>query len=286
MPNNYEIVWRSLGAMAMLFLMTRILGKKQISQLTFFEYVLGIILGELAGFISTDVEANFLHGTIAMLVWFTVPFVFELLTLHSKGLRRLFEGKGRVVIKDGKIMEDNLKKERLTADEMLEQLRTKSVFNVADVEFAVMETNGELSVLLKKDKQPVTASQLGLRTVNEVEPQTVIMDGKIQDEPLATLQLSREWLMTELEKIGVTLDNVFLGQVDAYQQLYVDLYDDKIRVPAPQGKALLLSTLKKAQADLELFASATRDPAAKTMYGQNAKALAGVIENVKPMLQS
>ncbi|MBN2981417.1 MULTISPECIES: DUF421 domain-containing protein [Cohnella] len=286
MPDSSEILLRSLGALTMLFLMARILGKKQISQLTFFEYVLGITLGSLAGFISTDIEANYWHGTLALLVWFVVPFLFELLTLKSKTARRIFEGKGRVIVKEGKIMEDNLKKERLTADEMLSQLRGKGVFNLADVEFAVMETNGEVSVLLKKDKQPLSASHLGIRTVNEVETQTVVIDGKIMYEPLATLELSPGWLMTELEKIGVTLDNVFLAQVDAYQQLYIDLYDDKIKTPAPQGKALLFSTLKKAQADLELFASSTRDPSAKAMYEASSKELAGVIEEVRPMLQS
>jgi hypothetical protein len=180
----------------------------------------------------------------------------------------------------------NLKKERITADELLEQLRGKSVFNMADVEFAVMETNGDLNVMLKKDKQPLTASHLGMKMVNEVEPQTVIIDGKYIEEPLATLGLSRGWLNTELEKIGVTVENVFLGQVDAYQQVYVDLFDDKLKVPAPQGKALLLATLKKTQADLELFAAATRSAEAKQMYERNSRELADVVARLTPMLQS
>ncbi|MBJ6363703.1 DUF421 domain-containing protein [Paenibacillus sp. GCM10012307] len=280
-----NIILRSLSALIILFLMTRVLGKKQISQLSFFEYVLGITLGELAGFISTDIEAHYIHGFIALLVWFIVPFTVELLTLKSKLLRHWFEGKGRIIIKNGKIMEDNLKKERLTADELLEQLRGKSVFNMADVEFAVMETNGELSVLLKKDKQPLTASQLGVKLVNEVEPQTIIIDGNIMDEPLSTLGLNRGWLNTELEKIGITVENVFIGQVDAYQQLYVDLYDDKLQVPAPQSKALLLANMKKLQADLELFALSTRDKNAKRMYAANAARLDELIAGLKPALQ-
>jgi len=286
MPTWVEIVFRSLGALAILFLMTRILGKKQISQLTFFEYVLGITLGELAGFISTDIEGHYFYGLTALFVWFIVPFGLEFLTLKSRKLRHWFEGRGRVVIKEGKVLEDNLKKERLTADELLEQLRGKNVFNVADVEFAVMETNGELSVLLRKEKQPITPSHMGQKVVNEVEPQIVIMDGKYIDEPLATLGLSRGWLNAELEKIGVTVENVFLAQVDAYQQLWVDLFDDKLKVPAPQGKALLIATLKKSQADLELFAAATRNEEAKKMYENNSRELADVISKLTPMLQS
>lgn len=285
MPMWVSIVIRSLTALIVLFIMTRLLGKKQIGQLSFFEYVLGITLGELAGFISTDVEAHFIHGFIAMLVWFSVPFGAELLTMKSTMLRHWFEGKGRVMIKEGKVLEDNLKKERLTADELLEQLRSKNVFHMADVEFAVLETNGELSVLVKPDKQPLTASHLGIKMLGEAEPQTVIIDGNYMDEPLATLGLSRGWLNAELEKLGLTVENVFLGQVDAYQQLYVDVYDDKIKLPVPQSKALLLANLKKLQADLELFALATKDRDAKQMYGQNAQRLEQWIDKLKPALR-
>jgi len=285
MQDWLEILLRSLGALVTLFVFTRILGKKQISQLTFFEYIMGITLGELAGFISTDIEKHYFLGLLAMGVWFIVPFGLEMLTLKSKILRQWFEGKGRVVIKEGKVLEDNLKKERLTADELMEQLRAKNVFRAADVEFAVMETSGELSVLLKKEKQPLTPSDMNIKTVNEVEPQIVIIDGKIMHEPLATIGLNQEWLKTELEKIGVTVENVFLGQVDAYQQLFVDLYDDQLKVPLPQGKALLLATLKKIQADLELFAVSTRNAEAKTMYGDNAKKLQGMISSLEPMLK-
>lgn len=286
MPGWLEIIVRALSAFVMLIAITRILGKKQISQLTFLEFVIGITLGELAGFISTDVEENFLHGVIALMVWFIVPLGLEFLVLKSKKLRTLLEGSGRVMVKEGKVLEDNLKKERMSADELLEQMRVKNVFNVADVEFAVLETNGELSVLLKKDKLPLTPSDMNMKKVNEVEPQTVIMDGQYLDEPLATIGLSRGWLNTELEKIGVTVENVFLGQVDAYQQLYVDLYDDKLKVPTPQGKALLYANLKKTQADLELFAVSTQDPDAKRMYEQTSRDLNGVIQSLQPMLQN
>ncbi|MDI4648888.1 DUF421 domain-containing protein [Cohnella hashimotonis] len=285
MPMWSQIIFRSLGALVVLFVMARLLGKKQISQLTFFEYILGITLGELAGFISTDMEAHYSHGLIALAVWFAVPFTLEYLSMKSLRLRHLLEGRGRVVIKEGKVMEDNLKKEHLTTDELMEQLRGKNAFNLADVEFAVMETSGELSVLMKKEKQPLTPSDMNMPKVHEVEPQIVIMDGKMMNEPLATAGLSPGWLATELEKIGVTVDNVFLGQVDAYQQLYVDLYDDKLQVPAPQGKALLLANLKKLEADLELYAVSTQDAEAKAMYTRTSASLAQVISDLKPMLQ-
>lgn len=279
------IALRSIGAVAILFTMTRILGKKQISQLTTFEYITGIALGELAGFLSTDIEAHYMHGIVAIAVWFTIPFGLELLTLKSKRLREWFEGKATVVVKDGKILEDNLKKERFTGDELMESLRTKNVFRVADVEFAMLETSGALSVLLKNNHQPLTPAHLGIDVSPEKEPQTVIIDGNIMDEPLSTIGFSREWLSTELEKIGVTYENVFIAQVDAYGQLYVDLFDDQLQVPAPQTRALLLSTLKKCEADLELFGMATDNVTVKLMYEDCAARMKRVIEDTTPLLK-
>jgi uncharacterized membrane protein YcaP (DUF421 family) len=286
MPDWLHIVIRSMSALIALYVLTRILGKKQISQLTFFEYVTGITLGDLAGMISTDVERYFFHGFIALIVWAFVPFFLEMLTLKSETLRRWFEGKGTPLVRNGHILEDNLKKERYTASELLEQLRTKSVFRVADVEFAMLEASGELSVLLKREHQPLTAKHLGISLSNEKQSQTVIMDGVIHDEPLATAGKSRGWLHAELDKIGVTKENVFLAQVDSYGELTVDLYDDKIKVPAPMQKPLLLATLKKCEADLELFSLTTKHAEAKQMYEKCAIELKQHVEKLSPILKS
>ncbi|MGM1366864.1 DUF421 domain-containing protein, partial [Bacillus cereus group sp. BceL078] len=131
-----------------------------------------------------------------------VPFLTGILSLKNKTARDFFEGKSTVLIKDGKILEDNLKKEKYTSDELLELLRGKDAFSVADVEFAVLEPSGELNVLLKKDRQPLTAKDIGLKVANEKEPQTVIMDGNVLDEPLSASGHNRAWLHAELEKLG------------------------------------------------------------------------------------
>lgn len=280
-----HILLRSLGAIAVLFIFTRLLGKKQIAQLTFFEYIVGIALGDLAGFISTDMEANYFLGLVALVVWFAVPFAVEWLTLKSKTMRDWIEGKATVLIKEGKILEDNLKKERINAEELLEQLRAKNVFNVADVEFALMEPSGDVSVLLKKENQPLTPKHLGIKVGPEHPPQAVIIDGQIINESLATLGLSRGWLHAELDKLGVPVNNVFLAQVDSYGELYIDLYDDRVKLPQPQNKALLLATLKKCEADLEMFALSAQDEKAKRMYEECSSILKRTIEDVTPLLK-
>jgi uncharacterized membrane protein YcaP (DUF421 family) len=223
---------RALGSMIMLFVLTRILGKKQISQLTFFEYVTGIVIGDLAGYMSTDIRANYMHGATAMLVWFAVPLAAESLAMKSKTLRYWLEGKGTVIIRDGKVLEDNLRKERYTGDELMEQLRTKGVFNPAVVEFAILEASGELSVLMKEEHQALTSHSVGLRPDRKVPPQAVIMDGQILHEGLSFLGFECAWLEGELERLGHTRDRIFLAVADGDGSLYLDFYEDKL----PSGK--------------------------------------------------
>ncbi|MCY8235086.1 DUF421 domain-containing protein [Priestia endophytica] len=286
MPDWLDIVVRSLIFLVVLFLITKWLGKKQLSQLSFFEYVTGITIGSIGAEVITGLERNIFNGILGIVIFAAIPFLAGLLSLKSKGFRDFIEGKATVFIKDGKIMEDNLKKEKYTTDELLELLRKKNVFQAADVEFAALEPTGDLSVLLKKENQPVTAKDVNIKVAPIKEPQTVIMDGEILDEPLSTAGRSRSWLNTELEKQGVTIENVFLGQVDSYGQLTIDLFDDKLQVPPPQEKPLMLSTLKKCQADLELFALGTEVKEAKHMYSKNSEKLQETIDKVGPILRS
>jgi uncharacterized membrane protein YcaP (DUF421 family) len=284
MLNWVEIVIRSFTFLIALFLLTKWLGKKQLAELSFFEYVTGITIGSIAAEVTMGLERHIMHGLIAMAIWTLFPIIMGLISLKNKKIRDFVEGKATIVIKDGKILEDNLKKERYTIDELLEQLRSKDVFQVSDVEFALIEPNGDVSILLKKENQPLTAKDIQLNQPPVKEPQTVIMDGLILDEPLSTAGLNRGWLHEELEKLEVTVDNVFLGQIDSYGQLTVDLYDDKINVPSPQERPLLLASLKKCQADLELFSIQTESEKAKQLYNKNSQKLNRLLSKLTPLL--
>ncbi|MBY0088010.1 DUF421 domain-containing protein [Brevibacillus sp. M2.1A] len=284
MPDWLSILLRSIGAVAYLFLLTKIIGKRQIKQLTYIEYIVGISIGSIAAFMATEMDGPVYHSLIAMGIFALFPYLMEWLSLKSKFLRDLFEGKSTVLIKEGKILEDNLKKERLTAEDLMEQLRIKNVFRVADVEFALMETSGEVSVLLKSESQPVTPKHLELTVAPSEENQVVIMDGIIMDEPLATAGLNRRWVRTELQKAGVALENVFLGQVDKGGELYLDLYDDKLMVPGAQATKLAFATLKKCQADLELYALNTKNEQMKRTYQTDSEKLQQIIDQVKPFM--
>lgn len=286
MPEWVTIIIRSFTLLVVLFLMTKVLGKKQLSQLSLFEYVSGIVLGGVVAINSIDPHTNFVYGLLAMLVWFLVPFVIEYTSLKSKSFRNFTEGRSTVFIQDGKIMEDNLKKEGYSTDDLLQKLREKDVFLANDVEFAILEPSGSLNILQKKEKQPLTAKDLGLKLAPEKEPQTVIMDGKVLLEPLVNLSLNTNWLETELDKLNVSIENVYLGQADTDGQLTVDLYDDKIAVPQPTEKPLLLATMKKCQAEFELFALETENVEVKQMYQKNSEKIQKAIDTVSPYLDS
>jgi len=250
-----------------------------------FDYISGITIGSVAAEVITGVDVNIMHGIIVLILFGGVTYAVDVLSLKSKKFRDFAEGKSTVVIKDGKIMEDSLKKQYYTIDELNALLRKKNVFKLADVEFGILEPNGDLNVLLKKENQPLTPKDLNIKVANEKVPQTVIMDGKILDNALTEVSKNRGWLDIELKKLGVMLDNVFMAQVDSYGQLTVDVYDDKINVPSPQQKPLLMSALKKCQADLESFALQTDSKEAIKLYKVNAQKLQEAINLLIPYLK-
>ncbi|GAE93155.1 hypothetical protein JCM21714_2206 [Gracilibacillus boraciitolerans JCM 21714] len=286
MPDWLDIAVRVILFIIILFLLTKLSGKKQLSELSFFEYVSGITIGSIAAEVIINTDNRVWHGIIGICVFALFIYLVEIASLHSKKFRDYVEGSGTVIIKDGKVLEDNMKKEKYTTDELLQLLRGKDIFDLSEVEYAVLEAKGSLSVLPKKDFRPITRKDLGLPSVNEKEPYTVIMDGEILDEALTTTGKNRAWLQAELDTQNITIENVFLGQIDTYGTLSIDLFDDKIQVPTPQERPpLMLAHLKKCQADLELFALATKSESAKNMYAKNAKKLDESMQKLLPFLK-
>lgn len=237
MPQWLEIILRTLLAVIILFLFTKMLGKRQVMQLSVFEYITGITIGSLAAYISLELQERWYLGLVSLAVWIVVTLGIEFVELKSKTVRDLIDGKSTVLIKDGKILEDNLKKERLTSDELLLLLRKKDIFKLADVEFALMESNGEVSVLPKKENIPFTPKQLGISVTPESEPQVVIMDGQVMEQSLATIGRDQKWLNEQLKQLGIkSVKDVYLAQVDSFGEWYVDLFQDQVKVKAPQKR--------------------------------------------------
>lgn len=225
MPEWLQVGFRTIMAVLVLFALTRMLGKRQVSQLSTFEYITGISIGNLAAYLSLDTDSHWLLGLVALAVWVGMSLSIEWVQLKSKKARDLIDGKATVLIQNGKILERNLMKERITSDELLEMLRRNQVFNIDTVEFAILDTSGELNLLLKKQYQPLTASDIGMTVQQEKPPMTVIMDGKVMEDALKKAGLNENWLNAKLKQLGTSHDHIFLGQVDSQNKLYLDPYD-------------------------------------------------------------
>ena len=278
------VLLRSVGLFFLTLALARLIGKGSIARSTPYKFVNYIIISIIISLIALGVIENIVLGFVALGVWVTLSVALEYLSLKSKWVHDVINGRETVVIKAGKVMEESLKEVRLTGEELLRELRSKSAFNLADVEFAVMESTGEINVLLKTDKKPVTAHDLQWKVATLSEPQTVILDGNILDESLSNRGLNRDWIKVQLSNSGVSVDNVFIGQIDSSGELYLDLFNDSIKVEMPKVKELLYASISKSQADLLSFALETKDEKAKEMYSKNAIKLKKMMDKLEPYL--
>lgn len=278
------ILFKSTGLFFLTLILVKIMGKKYTSKMTPFNFINYAVIAVLVSLVSVNIISNWAFGIVALAVWIVLPVLLDYLSMKSKIVYDLINGKETILVKEGKVMEDNLTQVRFSGEDLLREMRSKNVFNLADVEFAVMESTGDLNVVLKSDKKPVTPHDLGIKVSPQTAPQTVILDGNVINESLSNMGFNQGWLNAQLENIGVTLDNVFIGQVDSSGELYVDLFDDMIEIPQSNVKELLYANIEKAQADLMSYALETDNQKAKAMYTNNANKLKNVMEKLKPYL--
>lgn len=223
--NFFEMIIRTTGAFFAILFLARIIGKKQISQLTFFHYVTGITFGSIAAEISAQVETPFWDGLVALIWWTVLTILISYLSFKSAKLRVLFDDKPTVLVQNGTILPKNLKKARISVDELMMLLREQSIFSVADVDYAVFETNGELSVMKKPALETATKQDVKASTTPaQYMPTEVISNGKIILQNLLNLDLTEDWLIKKLKKKNVMkVEDVFYAQVLENGSLYVSL---------------------------------------------------------------
>lgn len=213
-----------------LLIFARILGKQQISQLTFFEYVLGITIGSTASTLSTELESTAWSHWVGLLTWCSLGFLMQWITLKWRYAAKYIEGEPTIVIMDGKIMEDTLRKMRYRVADIMEQLRGKGVFDLSEVDFAVLESDGQLSVLKKPDAEPLTPKDLNMRKQKTGIGRELIYDGEVIEDNLREIKKDKEWLKNELKKRKVkNFSDVFLATINDNNKIYVDTYKDHLK---------------------------------------------------------
>lgn len=224
----WEMITRTTVTFTVLLFLARMLGKEQLSQLTFFNYVTGITVGSIAGEIVAHDDTHYLNA-ITSLVWWSILTIFVgYITMKSDKLKEILDDKPATVIKDGKILEKELKTSRLPMGDLMMLLRLQGVFSVKEVHYAVLETNGELSIFKKVSQQPATKQDVkASTTIPKYMPSQIISDGKIVKKNLHELSLTEEWVMNELKKQGIqNVKEVFYAEIETNGSLHIDKRDN------------------------------------------------------------
>jgi len=213
---------RTLLSFFILLTLTRLLGKKQLSQLSIFTYITGIALGSMAGEMVIHNDIKIMDGVIGMALWCALVLLIEFVSLKSATARVLMDGEPTIVIKRGQIIEKALKKQRLNLDDLSMQLRLSQVFSILDVEYAILEPNGELTVMKKSGKDPVTKNDMQISPQPVGMPSEIIADGKIVKKNLSELGYTRLELEDELRRQGVTdIKTVLYAELQQNRSLYI-----------------------------------------------------------------
>ncbi|WP_010529957.1 DUF421 domain-containing protein [Lentibacillus jeotgali] len=212
-----------------LFVLVKVLGKTQISELTPFDFISAIILGELVGNALYEKESGIPQIAFLVILWGGMLYITELITQKYKGSRALLEGQPAIVIHKGHILYDVLKQNALDINQLQHMLRSKDVFSLEEVEYAVLESDGTISILKKPEYQTPTNADLNVTPAPVKLARMVINDGEIIWDNLKEANLTKEWLADELHKQNVsTVEDVYYAEWQENQQkLFVMLYHNK-----------------------------------------------------------
>jgi len=219
---------KTLAAFITILILTRILGKKQLSQMTFFNYVTGITIGSMAANIISS-ENNFLNEMKGLIFWCILVMVLDYIDLKLPKVSILIDGQPSILIKGGILQKGEMKKARITLEEISMMLREQNIFTLKEVDYAILEPNGKLSVLKKQGDLEVTKSDMKI-TMNVPRnlPTQVIIDGKLQDKNLTELNLDKDWLNQELQKKNIhDIRFVFYAEIQDDGTLYISPQNNK-----------------------------------------------------------
>ena len=208
----------SVGA---LFLITKIMGHKQVSQLDFFDYINGITIGSIAAELATELEQPW-KPLLAMAVYGLIAVVLNVITSRIPRSRKYINGAPTILMDGGKLFRENLKKSKLDLSEFMVMCRQQGYFDLSDIQTAVYEFNGRLSILPVSGRRPANPEDLGLRPAPAAIRTEVIMDGRILDDNLKRLGFDSRWLEKQLREMGYgSPDTVFLALCDRSKELTV-----------------------------------------------------------------
>ncbi|KGR78253.1 DUF421 domain-containing protein [Ureibacillus sinduriensis] len=219
-----ETLLRSILSFFTILVLARIIGKKQLSQLTFFHYITGITIGSIAAEVSTQHDTDYWDGFLALICWTLLTLLISFLTLNFSKIRILIDDRPTILIQNGTILKKGMKKARIHTDELGMLLREQGIFSFNEVHYAIFETNGELSILKKPSFANATKPDVGADLSLPCHlPTEIIRSGKIVRKNLKELNLSEKWVMDNLKTKNVDIKDVYIAQVLQDNSLYISL---------------------------------------------------------------
>lgn len=215
------IIILSLVSITVLFIITKLMGYRQISEMSFFDYVVGISIGSIAAEMATNIDIEWWKGVTAMIIYGVIGIFLSVITQKSIKARRFISGTPIILIEKGKINKESLKKARIEIDDLLTSARGNGYFNIGDIDYAIMETTGKISFLPVALKRQLTPQDFNFAPEREGLYVNVIIDGKIMDEDLKYAKMTMPQLKAELKKQNKKAEDVLLATVDIKKQLTI-----------------------------------------------------------------
>lgn len=217
----FEVVIRCVIAMTTLFFMTKLLGKKQVSELSLFDYVVGISIGNFASEMAINLEAEFFNSMLAIVVFGVLAYIISILTLKSLKLRKFFIGSPTILLEHGNLIYKNMKKSMIDVNDILSQAREMGYFDISEVEFAILEANGKISFLPKGEYKNVNIKDMNLKIEKQGLCANVIIDGNIMNDNLINIGKDEKWLLHELDVKGKNVSDILLATVDINDKIVI-----------------------------------------------------------------
>lgn len=222
------IIALSLGSILALFILTKLMGYRQMSQMSVFDYINGITIGSIAAEMATSLENNFVEPLTAMIVYALAAFFLSCFTSKSIKARRIIEGAPLVLLNNGELYRENLKKAKIDVSEFLLQCRVSGYFDISKLETAILEENGKISFLPKASDRPLTPADIQLSPQQDYMVANVIFDGKLMEENLKHTGNDEKWLQSQIKAQGAKqIEDVLLATCDASNQVTVYLKSNR-----------------------------------------------------------
>ncbi len=210
-----NIIILGVVSFIVLFILSKVMGYRAISELSFFDYVVGITIGSIAAEMSTNLDMEWWKGVTAMVIYAVLDLLFSFLSQKSSAARQLITGNPIILIYKGKIYKKNLRKARIELNDLLTSARIAGYFNIADIDYAIMETTGKISFMPVPLKRPLNPKDFNFAPQSEGLTVNVIMDGKIMEDDLADAKIDKNDLIRRVKQQEKEVKNIFLGVMDS-----------------------------------------------------------------------